>query len=507
MGRGCGPGRLYPPVDTLSNVAGYHVENFGCRASRSDGESIASDLRRRGLEPAPHPAAAHVVIVNTCSVTAEADRQARAWLRRVRRRNPDARLIVTGCYAQRAPQELAALAEVDAVVGNSHKSLVADLAADFAVRPRSAPDASMVPLSVLVDDRFAHAELASLPFAADARQTRPNLKVQDGCGNRCSFCIIPTTRGPSRSLPLETCLDNVRRFVEQGGQELVLSGINLGRWGRDIQPARRLEDLVDAILRRTSLPRLRLSSIEPMDWTDELLALCGEFSAEINAEPSLHSAPRILHPRLARHAHLPLQSGSDAILRRMHRRYRPWHYAERLAKIRGLLPDAAIGADVMIGFPGETDALFRESYDFIAAQPFTYLHLFPFSARPSTTAWELHRQNPVPAPAVRERMNALRALIEEKSRAFRTRFVDRTLSAVTIEPLPGGATLAMTDNFLKLELRGDLPANRMVTAVFTGLAPDGLCGTVEADSRKDEDPLCPRSTPPGAHPNGSALLY
>jgi threonylcarbamoyladenosine tRNA methylthiotransferase MtaB len=448
-------------------VAGYHVENFGCRASRSDGESIASDLRRRGLEPAAHAAAAHVVIVNTCSVTAEADRQARAYLRRVRRENPHARVLVTGCYAQRAPQELAALPEVDAVVGNSHKSLVADMAADFAAQPRPAHGANLVPLSVLVDDRFAHAELASLPFAADACQTRPNLKVQDGCGNRCSFCIIPATRGHSRSLPLDECLENVHRFVDHGGQELVLSGINLGRWGRDFQPAQRFEELVEAILRRTALSRLRLSSIEPMDWSDDLLALYAAFA-------------RGESPRLARHAHLPLQSGSDAILRRMYRRYRPWHYAERLAKIRGLMPGAAIGADVMIGFPGETDALFQESYDFIAAQPFTYLHLFPFSARPSTPAWELHRQNPVPVHAVRERMEALRSLVAGKSRAFRAAFLGPTLSAVTVEPLASGGTLAVTDNFLKLEIPEVLPANRMVAAHIAGMTAEGLAGSAIA---------------------------
>jgi threonylcarbamoyladenosine tRNA methylthiotransferase MtaB len=475
-------------------VAGYHVENFGCRASRSDGESIASDLRRRGLEPASHPAAAHVVIVNTCSVTAEADRQARAWLRRVRRENPDARVVVTGCYAQRAPQELAALTEVDAVVGNSHKSLVAELAAELATQPRSATQPDFVPLSMLVDDRFAHAELASLPFAADAQQTRPNLKVQDGCGNRCSFCIIPATRGPSRSLPLDACLENVRRFVDQGGQELVLSGINLGRWGRDLQPVRRFEDLVEAILRRTSLSRLRLSSIEPMDWSDDLLALYAAFAGGE-------------HPRLARHTHLPLQSGSDAILRRMYRRYRPWHYAERLGKIRALLPDAAIGADVMIGFPGETGALFQESYDFIAAQPFTYLHLFPFSARPSTPAWELHRQCPVPARAVRQRMDALRALIAEKSRAFRAAFIGRTLSAVTMEPLPGGATLAMTDNFLRLEILEALPPNRMVAALVTGVTAKGIWGDVNAVSPVTEGAFLPRPAASVAHPTQSALLY
>ncbi len=491
-------------------MAEYHVENFGCRASRSDGESIAAILRHRGLASARHPADADVVIVNTCSVTAEADRQARAWLRRIRRQNPRARVIVTGCYAQRAPHELAALPEVDAVIGNSHKAQVADLALDYAMSPRSESNAgaNFVPASslapaVFVDDAFAHSELAALPFAADAQQTRPNLKVQDGCGNRCSFCIIPTTRGYSRSVSLEQCLGDVRRFVDAGGQELVLSGINLGRWGRDLQPALRFEDLVAAILRETALPRLRLSSIEPMDWSTDLLALYREFATESSRGNSpLNAARCTLHaPRLARHTHLPLQSGSDTILRRMYRRYRPWHYAERLASIRELLPAAAIGADVMIGFPGETDALFEESYSFIAAQPFTYLHLFPFSARPGTPAWELHRQSPVPARAVRERMDALRSLAAAKSQAFRASFVGQTLSAVTVELGPDGTTEAVTDNFLKLTLDEAVPANRMVAVQATALTADGIRGL-----------LAPVTSEPRPHQNiphliPAALVY
>jgi threonylcarbamoyladenosine tRNA methylthiotransferase MtaB len=321
-----------------------------------------------------------------------------------------------------------------------------------------------------VDEAFAHTELSTLPFAADAHQTRPNLKVQDGCGNRCSFCIIPMTRGPSRSVPLETCIEDARRFADGGGQELVLSGINLGRWGRDLSPAQSFVDLVAAILSKTSLPRLRISSVEPMDWTPALLALFREFCTG-------------RHPRLAPHAHLPLQSGSDTILRRMHRRYRPWHYAERTAAVRAALPDAAIGADVMVGFPGETDGFFRESCDFIAAQPFTYLHLFPFSARPGTPGWELHREHPVPAEAVAERMTTLRALADEKASAFRRRFAGRVVSAVTLEGGTAERTPAISDNFLKVEIAGAIPANRMVEAsIFVGSGAAVLTGRFTNES-------------------------
>jgi threonylcarbamoyladenosine tRNA methylthiotransferase MtaB len=405
-----------------------------------------------------------VIVANTCSVTAQADRTARAFLRRVRRENPTARILVTGCYAQRAPQEVAALPGVHAVVGNSHKSLVGEIAQQAAA---FVPLAALRPAPALyVDDTFAHSDLSIAGPETGwwaGSQTRPNLKVQDGCGNRCSFCIIPATRGPSRSLSLEACLRNVQAFAAGGGTELVLSGINLGRWGRDLTPQRTLEELVSAILLRTALPRLRLSSIEPMDWTPGLVSLF-----------RIHSVPPA--PRLARHAHLPLQSGSDAILRAMHRRYRPWHYAEKLRLIRESMPDAGVGADVMVGFPGESEALFEESFDFIAAQPFTYLHLFPFSPRPNTSAWQLAQEHPVPPQAVAERMARLRALMTARNRRFRESFLGRELPAVTLHAAPGEPTLALADNFLEVRLEARQPSNQKVRVVVTGLTETGLTG-------------------------------
>jgi threonylcarbamoyladenosine tRNA methylthiotransferase MtaB len=460
-------------------VAEYHVENFGCRASQADGASIAAQLDRLGLTPSASLDSANVVILNTCSVTAEADRQARAYIRRAQSLNPAVRVLVTGCYAQRAPDEVAALAGVDRVIGNSHKGRVAEMAASLAATSkRDLPNLpGFVPVDrlteaapVLVDDSFAHAELAFLApggFTHDApgrHLTRPNLKVQDGCGNRCSFCIIPQTRGGSRSISLDKVLAGVRAFVESGGQEMVLSGINLGRWGRDFPVARRFEDLVLAILEQTELPRLRISSVEPMDWTERLLDLYRSFG---NGQ----------HPRLARHAHLPLQSGSDAVLRSMYRRYRPWHYAAKLQSIREAMPDAAIGADVMVGFPGETDLLFEESYRFIEQQPFTYLHLFPFSARPGTPAWKLHREKPVHGQAVHERMARLRTLIDEKNLRFRQQFLNRELSVVTLQSEPASAaTRAISDNFLTVETVPGIAANRMLTVKVDDVTANGLSG-------------------------------
>jgi threonylcarbamoyladenosine tRNA methylthiotransferase MtaB len=455
-------------------VAEYHVENFGCRASRADGEIISAELRQRGLVQASGPEQAHVVVANTCSVTEQADRTARAFIRRVHRENPLARILVTGCYAQRAPEELTALPGVYSVIGNSHKALVSQFATEAAA---FVPLSTLLPAGILVDDSFAHSELA-MPEGgwwaggATDTQTRPNLKVQDGCGNRCSFCIIPATRGHSRSLSLESCLRDVQAFAAGGGTELVLSGINLGRWGRDITPESSLEQLVTAILARTSLPRLRLSSIEPMDWTPRLLELFRVYTA---------GKDRV--GRLARHAHLPLQSGSDAILRAMHRRYRPWHYAEKLRLIRENMPDASIGADVMVGFPGESDALYEENFNFVATQPLTYLHLFPFSARPGTRAWHLARQSPVASEAVAERMSRLRNLMAGRNRTFREGFLGRCLPAVTLHSGKDAVSRAMTDNFLEVRLDRALPANQSVVVLITALTQTGLTGTLAASPK------------------------
>lgn len=468
-------------------VARFYVENFGCRASQADGDAIAAAFNASGATQAARLQDVDICVVNTCTVTAEADRNARAYIRRIRRENPAARIVVTGCYAQRAPEEVAALPGVFAVVGNSHKGQTAAVALTGMVPCSGAGRAAIggdaegfVPVEslgatrslnadlplVLADDIFAHTqfEFPSLPIYTENR-TRPSLKVQDGCGNRCTFCVIPSTRGNSRSLPAEQVLDSVREFAAAGGKEMVISGINLGRWGRDLTPPCRLEGLIAEIFESTALPRLRISSVEPMDWTDGLIALFRRWD---------HGQ----HPRLARHAHVPLQSGSDAVLRRMHRRYRPWHYAERLAAIRTAAPDAAIGADVMVGFPGESDGEFQESYDFIAAQPLTYLHLFPFSARPGTRAWELHRANPVPDVAVKERMAALRRLIDAKSKVFRAGFVGRRLSAVTLiakeSIAASGRTAALTDNFLAVDIEGNHASNTLLGVEIVNMTLQGL---------------------------------
>ena len=435
------------------------MENFGCRATQADGATIERQLLDRGLQRAGTADDAEVVILNTCTVTSSADQDARAAIRRIHRENPAAKILVTGCYAQRAPQELSALPGVSLVVGNSHKHELANFV------PPLIRDTGFVPLtevglgtapSVIIGDIFAHTELMAEPVfeSGSFEKTRPNLKVQDGCNNRCSFCIIPYVRGKSRSLKLDQVLREVDALVANGYREIVLSGINLGRWGRELTPRANFATMLRTILDQTAIEKIRISSVEPMDWTNEVIELVA-------------SAPRI-----CKHAHVPLQSGSDKILRKMHRKYRPWHYGDRIERIRRAMPDAAIGADVMVGFPGETDDDFEQTRAFIERLPFTYLHVFTYSSRPGTPSAEM--QDQVPVQVARERNRVLRELIAGKKREFMESFVGREVEAITLTHFDGEFTEALTDNYLKLLVCGERNSNELVRLPVTGARVDAL---------------------------------
>ena len=424
----------------------FWVKNFGCRASQADGAAIEAGLASKGLESARELGEADLVVLNTCTVTATADDEVRQTVRRIRRERPEARILVTGCYAQRAPEELAKLDGVTLVVGNSHKTQIAELATEAGFPSYHG--------QIAIGDIFAQTDFLSAPVEdAAGDRTRPNLKIQDGCNNRCSFCIIPFVRGRSRSSTPEQAIGQVKALGAKY-REVVLSGINLGRWGRDLPTTNaggkeRLADLVRRLLAETPVERLRLSSVEPMDFSDDLLELMAE------------------SPRIAKHVHAPLQSGSDTVLRRMHRKYRPRHYAARIARARALMPDCAVGADVMTGFPGETDAEFEENRAFIESLPFTYLHVFTYSERPGTRAAESSPQ--VPAAVRKERTRTLRELGARKNLEFRRSLVGGTLSVVTLD---NGE--ALSGNYVKVKLARPREANRIVEVPIGGLTRDGV---------------------------------
>jgi threonylcarbamoyladenosine tRNA methylthiotransferase MtaB len=422
------------------------VQSFGCRASQADGATVEASLAEHGYTALREAAGADLIVLNTCTVTKAADTDARRMIRSLHRDHPAAQLLVTGCYAQRAPEELVKLEGVRWVVGNSHKTQIAEIVG----AGQEGAGHEEYHGRVLVGDIAARQQFTATPVR-DVREdrTRPNLKVQDGCSNRCSFCIIPSVRGPSQSAQPGSVVEQVRELASRYA-EVVLSGINLGRWGRDLPGGARLTDLLRAILETTPVRRIRISSVEPMDWSEELLELvAGE-------------------ERIAKHVHLPLQSGSDTVLKRMFRKYRTRHYAGRLTVAHRLMPDAAIGADVMTGFPGETEAEFEESVRFIEEQPFSYLHVFSYSERPGTRAAE---QGGAVPPEIRQRRTAaLRAISERKNKEFRRRMLGKTLSGVTLEQ----AGMALTSNFLKVEMKEQRAANQVVDLKICALSETGL---------------------------------
>lgn len=448
-------------------------------------------MLQRGYTPSAK-AAADIVVVNTCTVTAAADAQARDSIRKISSQNHAARVIVTGCYAQRAPEELAQLPGVAWVVGNSHKPELPRIIENlFLSRPSAAKDfvpvRALQPPSLAVPQpppqiltgKFERKPLSSVPvFNADGNHTRPTLKIQDGCDSRCAYCIIPQVRGKSRSLAAEVAVQQVNELCGAGVKEIVLSGINIGTYGRDLSPGITFSALLRRILNETPIERLRVSSIEPMDVTSDLI----EFFAA--------------NDRMAPHFHMPLQSGADRILAAMHRWYRAEHYARRAHLIRENLPHAAIGADVIAGFPGETAEDHSTTLAFIESLPLTYLHVFSFSRRPGTQAAAL--ANEVPAAAIKKRARELRALAEKKSAAFRREQIGTQLRVMTLRPANGAAkdellygsapvnepghvkesayTPALSSNYLRVQLPGHWAANQWVNVRVAAVEGNDLMG-------------------------------
>jgi threonylcarbamoyladenosine tRNA methylthiotransferase MtaB len=496
-------------------VATFFIQQFGCRATQADGAALERQLLDRGCTEASDPATASIVVLNTCTVTAAADAQARDAIRKLHAQNPQARLIVTGCYAQRAPEELASLPGVTHVVGNSHKPQIPNLVTSIdSVGAGLAPPAAPVPASttnfvstaalfsdstspvpaapfrsfvgtqfiapgpgkisthessrpaqILTGDIFAHPEFLSAPIkGGESHHTRPILKIQDGCNNRCSFCVIPYVRGKSRSLPPDAVIGELRALTESGSREIVLSGINLGTYGRDLSPRVEFIDLLRRILDETQIERLRISSIEPQDVTQDLIDLFAQTD------------------RVAQHFHMPLQSASDPILAAMHRWYRSEHYARRIELIHDRLPHAAIGADVIAGFPGETESDHAATVAFIEQRPFTYLHVFSYSPRPGTKAAQ--SPNQVPSHIIKRRARELRALSEAKSAAFRQSQQGRTLRVLTLhrddqslnEQTGAAYTPALSSNYLRVQVPGIHPSNEWQDVLITAEEGNYLIG-------------------------------
>ena len=448
----------------------YAIVTFGCRVNQADSLRIEEDLRRRGGADVP-VGDADLVVVNTCSVTATADQGARQTIRRIARDNPSARIVVTGCYATRDPATVSALPNVVRVVPNGLKErLVGNLSgADF--RPE-----------LTTAERFGTGDGAcGEPMAPGvAGRTAFTLRVQTGCEEHCAYCIIPSTRGPGRSVPVAQVLSEIRRVSEAGFKEVALTGVHLGSYGRDLSPTSSLLSLLCAIDASNLDVVIRISSLEPMDCSPAMVALVAASGG-----------------RFAPHFHLPLQHASDRTLRRMRRPYSLADYRCVTEDIVTRMPHASIGSDMIVGFPGETETDFAASVGYLASSPLSHLHVFPYSERPGTEAAGMTAR--VPPPVIRDRGSRLREIGSELARRFRQAQVGTVRPGLTLED----GTLVVTDNYLKVRIPpGERRNTRVKVRIEDGdgilrgavVPPPGLSDRRPSASRASGQAFSPGTT-------------
>lgn len=431
------------------------VHTLGCKINQFDGAAVGVAARAAGYRVVPGDERADVVIINTCTVTGRAEAEGRRLVGRLRRRNPGATIVMTGCHAQVDPKAAAAVAGVDLVVGTLEKDRLVELLTEHEALGRSMGE----PL-VRVGDPRARRTLEVPRVDRFGSRARAFVKVQDGCNAGCAFCVIPRARGRSRSAPIPDVLRQIEAYHRAGYREVVLAGIHLGAYGRDLAPRATLAELLAAILDQGRMPRVRVSSIEPTHATDALLDLMAG------------------DERVCPHFHLPLQSGSDAVLRRMRRGYTAARYRERVDRIFSRLPGAALGLDVIAGFPGETDADHALTERFIDELPAAYLHVFPFSPRPGTRAAEA--PDALRRAVVTERAERLRALGERKRAAYLRAMAGRPLRVLLEGPWGGfGDRLVGTArNYVPVAVRGDASLIGLEVEVRGGPVREAAAGPV-----------------------------
>jgi threonylcarbamoyladenosine tRNA methylthiotransferase MtaB len=491
--------------DQSTTTPTFAVATLGCKVNQADSEAIGEQMCAAGFAQRDFNDTADIYIVNTCTVTHLGDRSSRNMISQARRRHPDALLVVTGCYAELNPQAVTALPGVSLVVGNSAKgslveAIVAKRGEDGVAKPQTAtqsvPAAPVKPtrmLSVLpIDAQHIGSDIDLARIGTDEEplpdnvspsvlsieasngigaaqtplysRTRVQMKVQDGCDNRCTYCIVPYVRGGSRSRSIASVVEHVQRKTRAGFKEVVLTGIHLGDYHPDGDEQQDLGDLIAALLRETEMPRIRVSSLEPEDFRLEWLELWQ-------------------NQRMCRHLHLPMQSGSDAILRRMARRYNSARYRSIVTTAKELVPGMAISTDIITGFPGESDDDFELTYRLAAELQFAKAHVFRFSPRQGTPAARMKGQ--IKDEVKKARSERLLALNEQDMRRFREKFAGETLE-VLIEGVKHGRWEGLTDNYLRVELEG-LPGpverdwqNTLVKARLVQAVEDGVLGVYVA---------------------------
>ena len=427
--------------DTSIESPKVAIHTHGCKLNQADSQVLARQFQEAGFTVVRSATQADVVILNSCTVTANSDSKARQYLRRARRANPDALVVATGCYAQRAKDELSAMEEVSLVLDNRQKeTLVSTVAAKLNV--------------------VAGSSIQNAPVASRVGRSRAMVKIQEGCDQVCAYCIVPKVRGRERSMPPEEIIAEINGRSENGCREAVLTGTQLGTYGFDL-PGIDLRDLIRRVLAETSIDRLRVSSLQAQEITHELLELWEDL-------------------RLCPHLHIPLQSGSDTILRSMRRRYDTARFAETVELVRKKIPDAGITTDTIVGFPGEGAREFAESYSFAMSVGFSDMHVFPYSIRPGTSAAHLDGQ--VEVIKKRERTGEMLELAATAVREFRLGSLGQT-RPVLWEPGKGrdagGIWSGLTDNYLRIKAQSDRDLGNVITdARLTGLDGDWVTGEV-----------------------------
>jgi threonylcarbamoyladenosine tRNA methylthiotransferase MtaB len=406
----------------------FRITTLGCKVNQYESDAIAQRLKDLGCVPAGAEDPADLCIINTCTVTQKASMQSRQAVRQFIRSNPQAQIVVTGCYAQTEPNELKKIGGVHHIVGHGDKHNIPDIVLS---QEKGLPYPSMTRRNILYEHHFKQ-----IPVTVFGNRTRPFLKIQDGCDTFCTYCIVPYARGRSRSMPLEKVLENIRDLKQAGFHELVLTGVHLGAYGLDLSPQTTLTTLLEHIRESNAMDRVRLSSIEPHELTQDIIELVTKTE------------------NFCDHFHIPLQSGDDRILERMHRPYTSSFFRDLIVKIKDQVPDAAIGIDTLIGFPGETEKAFENTYSLIEKLPVTYLHVFPFSPRPGTPADKYPQK--VPSKTIKTRCEKMRQLGNEKKRIFYETFVGKTVE-VLIESKRDKATgllKGITSNYIPVHFVG-----------------------------------------------------
>jgi threonylcarbamoyladenosine tRNA methylthiotransferase MtaB len=434
------------------------ITTLGCKVNQFESAAFATGFEALGCQLVPFGAAADVYVINTCTVTAKAGQQSRQLVRRVLHAHPSARIVVTGCYAQMDPETVLGLADKPVtIIGNGNKHLLVEAA--LAEAPSD--------LVMLMGQIRRKKEICDLPVGRFRGRTRAYLRIQDGCDNFCSYCIVPYTRGPSRSLSLARVLDQATVFAEQGYQELVITGINVGKYGLDLAEQQTIYTLLARLCRDFPHLRLRLSSIEPTEVNDHLLELMTGYA---NFMP---------------HLHIPLQSGDDGILARMNRRYTRAEFAAVIEKAHQAVPAAVIGCDVLGGFPGESEQAADNTYHLLAELPVGYLHVFPYSRRPGTLAASFGHQ--LPGPVKDARVQRLRDLDGEKRQQFYRRHLGQ-IHQVLVERRhsQSGLLQGFSENYIPLLFPGTTRHLRQIVSVrLTGVDQGQPCGCLVEESLEE----------------------